>query len=90
VVLPAQLPLLLAAAVAVAVLSAGEIGAAQLVVPPGVNSLARTMLNEIHFGRSNDIIALALWQMGIGAAAAGLLARPLRRRMRYENPDHQR
>lgn len=52
-------PLILALGV-VAALSLTEVAASQLVAPPGVGNLARTLLNAIHFGRNDDVIALAL------------------------------
>lgn len=51
----------------VAMLSVTEVGAVQLIAPPGVGSLARTLLNEIHFGRNDEVIALLL---SVQAAAA--------------------
>lgn len=59
-----QLPLLrgelLVAGLTVGLLSLFEVSAAQLVAPPGFQSLPITLLNQIHFGRSDDVIALCL------------------------------
>ncbi|TWT44780.1 hypothetical protein RAS1_11970 [Phycisphaerae bacterium RAS1] len=60
VVLPEVWPTLAAALAVVGALSLTEVAASQLVAPPGCGNLARTLLNAIHFGRNDDVIALAL------------------------------
>lgn len=47
------------------VLSLTEIAAAQMVTPPGVKSLAVTLLNQIHFGRSDSVIAMCLYTLAL-------------------------
>lgn len=70
VLLPQNAWLLSVCGVFCALLSATEIGAAQLVTTPGVSSLAQTMLNEIHFGRDDQIIAISLWILTVCAVVA--------------------
>ena len=68
--LPLVLPALLISLVAVAVLSLTEIAASLLVCPAGTKSLSITLLNMIHFGRNDEVIAMVLYLMGF----VGLLA----------------
>lgn len=50
----------LCAALMVSLLTLGEVAAVQLVQPAGVGSVAMTLLNQIHFGRNDEIIAMCL------------------------------
>jgi ABC-type Fe3+ transport system permease subunit len=61
---PLAWPTLLGGTVIVALLSLGEVAASQLVRAPNVDSLAITLLNMIHFGRNDQIIALGLTVTG--------------------------
>ncbi|MCH7873374.1 MAG: hypothetical protein IID33_16885 [Planctomycetes bacterium] len=71
--LPLCLPTLLWAALATALLSLTEIAATLMVQPPEVPSLAGTLLNRIHFGRDDEVIAMALYVMTCVGAAVALL-----------------
>jgi ABC-type spermidine/putrescine transport system permease subunit II len=55
----------------VGVLSFTEVAATQLVRPPGVGNLAITLLNAIHFGRNDEVVAMCLYVMLLVIAAAG-------------------
>lgn len=82
--LPQIAPQALAAGLLVGVLALGEISAAQMVAPPGVGSLSRTLLNAIHFGRNDEVIAMCLYLMafaGVAAAAGGAALRARGRRV---------
>ncbi len=72
-----RLPLLgrtmLWALAAVGLLSLTEVAASQMVSPSGVANLALTMLNQIHFGRNDDVIALCLYVMALVACVTGLV-----------------
>ncbi len=69
------IPELLLCAALVGALSFTEIAATILVIPAGVGSIARTLLNAIHFGRDDDVLALCLTLMGgIAVVAAAALA----------------
>ncbi len=79
VTLPASRPALLGGSIAAGVLCLTEVTATQFVVPPGLGSLSVTLLNEIHFGRQDDVIALCLCVLAFVAAVGALLG-ALRRR----------
>ena len=40
-----------------------EVPATLLVCPPGVKNVALTMLNNIHYGRNDEIVAMSLYLM---------------------------
>jgi ABC-type Fe3+ transport system permease subunit len=67
------LPAAAAAGMLVGLLALGEVAASQLVVPPQVHSLAVTMLNMIHYGRQDEVVAMTLYLMAFVAAAVGSL-----------------
>lgn len=71
--LPLLWPTLLATGVVVALLSLTEVAAAQLVRPPGTPSLALTLLNQIHYGRNDQIIALCTYVFLATAAVVAVL-----------------
>jgi ABC-type Fe3+ transport system permease subunit len=72
---PRVWPGLLSAGVLVSVLSLTEVAATQMVRPPNVPNLAVTLLNAIHFGRQDQVIAQCLYVvLLVGAACGGLLA----------------
>lgn len=74
-------PLLLAATVS-GLLSLTEIAASQMVTPPGVKSLAVTLLNQIHFGRSDNVIAMCLYVLLLAGGVSAALAWPRKPRRR--------
>ena len=49
----------------VAILTLGEVAATQMVRPPNVPNLAVTLLNAIHFGRQDQIIAMSVVLFGV-------------------------
>ncbi|MBX3387020.1 MAG: hypothetical protein KF768_10655 [Phycisphaeraceae bacterium] len=72
----ANWPVALGAALAVGCLSLHEIEAAVMAQPPGLDSLARTVLDYLHFARDEQLSAAALNLLAVGslfACAAGLL-----------------
>jgi iron(III) transport system permease protein len=60
VVLPLTGGAALRAALAVAVLSLGELSAGKLVEPPGSRTFAHEVFDQMHFGVTNDLAALCL------------------------------
>ncbi len=66
-----RLPLAAASGVC-GLLTLAEVSAAQLVIPPGVSSLGLTLLNEIHFGRNDDIIAITLHLLALITAVTAI------------------
>jgi iron(III) transport system permease protein len=60
------------AAVAVAVLCLGEVVASKLVQPPGRQSFAQQLFNEMHYGADATVAAMSLVQIGVTAAGCGL------------------
>ncbi|MFN0135391.1 MAG: hypothetical protein ACKVS9_04650 [Phycisphaerae bacterium] len=56
-------------------LSLGEVSASQMVAPPGSRSIAITLLNAIHFGRDDQVIAMCLYIFAAAAIVAGLQMR---------------
>jgi iron(III) transport system permease protein len=71
---------LAAAGVAVAVLSLTEIPATLLVQPRWFHCVAITLLNQIHYGRNDEIIAMSLY-VGLVVAAVVSVARVVQRRI---------
>lgn len=78
---PLILPTVLAAGAAAGLLALTEVSATQLVTPPAVRSLALTMLNAIHFGRDDKVIALSLQVVLLVGVAAAVWMFAARRRM---------
>lgn len=74
--LPLLKPGLLAAALVVFVLTAGELGATLLVAPPGQATLTMRIYNYLHYGASSSVAGLCLLLMiaGLAAGAVSLLA----------------
>lgn len=70
--LPMTARLLLSAGMIVGLLSFTEVAATQLVRPPNVDSVAITLLNAIHYGRDDQIIAMCLYLMVFVAIIVGL------------------
>ena len=71
--LPMCLPMLSGAAVATALLSLSEVAATIMIQPPAVPNLAVTLLNQIHFGRNDQVIAMSLLVMTCVAVSVALL-----------------
>src|SRR5262249_14964955 len=63
------------AALAVAVLSLGELGAGKLVATPGADTYAQDLFAQMHYGVSADLAARALLLLGAVALPALGLAR---------------
>ncbi|MBL8879638.1 MAG: ABC transporter permease subunit [Phycisphaerales bacterium] len=75
--LPAARRTVAAAAMVVFVLAFNEIATTLLIVPPNVGSLPKTLLNAIHFGRNDAVIAMCLSVVAlVGATAFVLMATP--------------
>jgi len=66
-------------AVIVALLSLNEIEASIMVVPPGFDTLARRVLDYLHFARLEELSALSVMLGGAGFALAGLAMRLLKK-----------
>lgn len=66
------------AAVAVAVLSLGEVSASKLVVPPHLNVYVLDLFNQMHYGTESGVAAMCLVQVavtGIAVAAGRFFAK---------------
>lgn len=68
--LPAHLPGVLAAGLAVGALSLHEIEAAALLSPPGLETFPRRMLSMLHYLRMEELIAAMLWTLALGMVVA--------------------
>jgi iron(III) transport system permease protein len=79
--LPLLKPGLLAAALVVFALTAGELGATLLVAPPGQATLTMRIYNYLHYGASSSVAGLCLLMMtaGLAAGAVSLLALTINR-----------
>jgi iron(III) transport system permease protein len=64
----------LRAALAVAVLSLGELGASKLVETPGSVTFAHEVFAQMHFGVTSDLAALCLLLLAAAALGGGLIA----------------
>ena len=72
--LPRTWPAVAGAFIVVAMLSLTELSATKLVLPPGLPFLAQFWLNEMHFGRQQEVIASALALLVVYAGAvAGVI-----------------
>lgn len=71
--IPMITPGLLAAACVTFALSAGELGATLLVIPPGRSTLTLRIYNYLHYGASERVAGLCL-VMILGALSAGILS----------------
>jgi iron(III) transport system permease protein len=72
--LPLTAPMFAWAAVAVAVLSLGELSAGKLVETPGSTTLAHVIFEQMHRGVPSDVAALGLILLMVVSGAAGLAA----------------
>jgi ABC-type Fe3+ transport system permease subunit len=59
-ILPLTLPALILAALAVTVLSLGELGAGKLVGTPGSDTFAHELFSQMHYGTEPDVASLCL------------------------------
>ena len=78
VAVPMHAAVILRAAVAVGVLSLGEVSAGKLVSTPGWDSFAEVVWTQMHYGVTNNLAALCLLMLaavGAGAALLGLQSR---------------
>jgi ABC-type spermidine/putrescine transport system permease subunit II len=82
VVFPLAWPVVLFAALAVMVLSLGELGAGKLVETPGSVTFAHELFSQMHYGTGRDVAALCLLLLipVVAGAAAVVLAGRLRLR----------
>jgi iron(III) transport system permease protein len=75
-ILPLAFPAVIQAALAVAILSLGEVAAGKLVETPGSQTMAHEIFNIMHYGVPNDLAALCLVLLGLvalgGLALAGV------------------
>jgi iron(III) transport system permease protein len=71
--LPLSLPVALPCAAITALLALTEVPASQLVRPAGVESVALSLFNHIHYGRNAEIIAMSLYLMAFVAIAVALI-----------------
>lgn len=74
VVWPLTRPALVRAALAVAVLCLGELGASKLVETPGSVTFAHELFSQMHTGTTNDVAALCLLLLAAVAAGGALVA----------------
>lgn len=83
--LPQARPALVMAGLVVALLSIGEVAASQMTTPPGWPRLSVTLLNQIHFGRNADVIALSLSSLALTGALIVLALWLVRRAIRHKS-----
>lgn len=69
IILPMVMPGLAGAFFLVFALTAGELGATLLVVPPGCSTLTMKIYNYMHYGASDSVAGLCLIMAGISVAA---------------------
>lgn len=67
----ANWPGLMAGSILVAVLSFHEIESAIVLQPPGVDTLARAILNQLHFARTQEMSAAGILLLGVGFVLGG-------------------
>ncbi|GMV25351.1 MAG: hypothetical protein AMXMBFR58_13820 [Phycisphaerae bacterium] len=71
--------ILAAASIFAGLMSVHEIESTVLVQPPGIDGLARQILQFLHFSRMEELSAASVWMIGGGLAAAALTAWATRR-----------
>ena len=76
--LPLLAPGLVAAACMVFALSAGELGATLLVIPPGLETVTIRMYNYLHYGSSGAVAGLGLVMTALMLAAGGMAVAAMR------------
>jgi ABC-type Fe3+ transport system permease subunit len=79
VLLPILAPALLASWLICALLAATETAAATMLRPPGFDALSVSLLNQMHYGRDSDVVAICLVLVLAAATGAGVVAAGLRR-----------
>ncbi|KQC03576.1 MAG: hypothetical protein APR53_01005 [Methanoculleus sp. SDB] len=77
--IPLIAPGLIAAGGVVFALSAGELGATLLVIPPGMETVTIRLYNYLHYGSSAAVSGLGLVMMGMMAAAGAVMAAGIRK-----------
>jgi iron(III) transport system permease protein len=77
--IPLIAPGLVAAGGIVFALSAGELGATLLVIPPGMETVTIRIYNYLHYGSSAAVSGLGLVMMGMMAAAGMVVALGIRK-----------
>lgn len=77
-VLPICLPVTCLAALSVAMLSLGEVSASKLAAIPGTKTFAHELFNQMHYGVTNHLAALALILLAAVGVSGALLAILLR------------
>lgn len=73
--LPAVAPALLAAGLLVALLSLCEVVVTQMTCPPAYRSISMTILNYMHYGRDDAVIASSITLMVVGVIVTQVVAR---------------
>jgi iron(III) transport system permease protein len=73
-IVPLSFPFIVQAAVAIAILSLGELGAEKLVETPDAETIAHVIFTLMHYGVTNDLAALCLFLLGIVLAGSLVLA----------------
>jgi len=73
VILPLTFPALIRAALAVAVLSLGELSAGKLAETPGFQTLAHVIFEQMHYGVTNNLAALCLILLLTAGGGGGTL-----------------
>src|SRR5262249_58537981 len=79
VVWPFVRPAFAQAAVVVGVLALGEVVASKLVQPPGRQSFAQELFNQMHYGADATVAAMSLLQITATAGMCGLFVLPSRK-----------
>jgi iron(III) transport system permease protein len=74
VIWPLHAGAVLRAALAVGILSLGELSASKLVATPGWPGYATTIFVQMHYGVTNDLAARCLWLLAAVALGTGLVA----------------
>jgi len=79
VLLPILAPALLACWLICALLATAESAAATMLRPPGFDALSVSLLNQMHYGRDADVVAICIVLMLAAATGAGWVAAGLGR-----------
>jgi ABC-type spermidine/putrescine transport system permease subunit II len=79
VLLPILAPALVASWLICALLAATETAAATMLRPPGFDALSVSLLNQMHYGRDGDVVAICIVLMLVAGVGAGIAAVGLRR-----------
>ena len=77
--LPILGPTVVASWLVCALLAATETAAATMLRPPGFDALSVGLLNQMHYGRDGDVVAICILLMLVAGVGAGLAAAGLRR-----------